>query len=743
MHAKAARSGDGAVLFDYPEYDALPDAERAEVDALVSGVRVASGEVLFRRGDPGDALFVVKSGRLLVTGAGPAGTEVTLGQLGPRDWTGEMAVLTGQPRSATVAALEDGELVRLSRPGFDELTRRFPAVASRLTADIGPRLRRGQLLRVWEDLFGLRDPQAFRELEEVVEWRHVPAGEVLLRQGEPSDALYVVVTGRLRTAVRGPDGSESVVRETGAFSTVGELGLLTELPRSATVVALRDTDVLRLPREKFRAFALRHPEALLRVAAIVAERQANPNPRPNRASAASGLTYAVLPITPSEATAGLARTLAERLASLGETLLLDAAAFDERHGRPGAAMTPMSGPLGLAADVSLRELEDRTKHFVLSADPEWTAWTERCVRRADRILLVADASAGPATREVEKRLAALALPARVELVLLHAPGTSEPRGTAAWYAARAAADHHHVRLGNRRDEERLARRLAGRGVGLVLGGGGARGIAHVGVIRALEEAGVEVDLVAGTSMGSVIAGAWALHGGWEPLVALAKDFADPAKIYDRTLPLVSLMSGGKVHRTMRALYGDREVEDLWVPYFSISTNLTRARIDVDRRGPLWRAVRKSMSIPGVFPPIIEEGDVIVDGGVVDNFPVERMANRPDCGTVIGVNVAPAIDKVKPYRFGPELSGWKILRGRILPFAKKLRAPSLVGSLLRTQEINSVMFIRSALRFVDLLVEPEVDSFRMNQYDRYEELIAAGYAKGTEALKGFAANAARG
>ena len=697
----------------------------------------------FRRGDPGDALFVVKSGRLRVTGAGPSGTEVTLGELGPRDWTGEMAVLTGQPRSATVTAIEAGELVRLSRPAFDELTRRFPAVASRLTADIGPRLRRGQLLRVWEELFGLRDPEAFRELEEVVEWRRVPAGEVLLRQGEPSDALYVVVTGRLRTAVRGPDGSETVVRETGAFSTVGELGLLAELPRSATVMALRDTEVIRLPREAFRAYALRHPEALLRVAAIVAERQANPNPRPNRAASATGLTYAVLPITPSATTGSLARMLAERLSPLGETLLLDAAAFDERHGRPGAATTPMSGPLGLAADVALRELEDRTKHLLLAADAEWTGWTERCVRRADRILLVADASAGPATRDVEKRLASLALPTRVELVLLHPPGTAEPRGTASWYAARAVADHHHVRLGNRRDEERLARRLAGRGVGLVLGGGGARGVAHIGVLRALEEAGIPVDLVAGTSMGSVVAGGFALHGESGPLVALAKDFASPEKIYDRTLPLVSLMSGGKVYRTMRALYGDREVADLWTPFFCISTNLTRARIDVERRGPLWRAVRKSMSIPGVFPPIIEDGDVIVDGGVVDNFPVERMASRPDCGTVIGVNVAPAIDKVKPYRFGPELSGWKVLRGRLLPFARKLRAPSLVGSLLRTQEINSVMFIRSALRFVDLLVEPEVDRFRMNEYGRYEELIAAGYAAGTAALAGFSVPAARG
>jgi len=745
MHERLARPRDGSLLFDYPEYDSLPEADRDAIDALVSIVAVPAGDVVFRRGDPGDALFVVRSGRFRVTGATPSGAEVTLGEIGPNDWTGEMAVLTGQPRSATLSAIEDGELARLPRSGFEELSRRYPEVASRLTAAIGPRLRRAQLLRVWEELFGITEPAAFRELEEVAEWIRVPAGETLIRQGEASDAMYVVVTGRLRTVVRVADGRETAVREVGAFSTVGELGLLTELPRSATVLAARDSEVLRLGREPFRRFALRHPEALLKVASIVAARQmTGPAPRERRAAgepASGGMTIALLLLTPGPATEAAARALAASLGALGETLALDAAGLDERHGRRGAAETPLSGPLGLAVDVSLRELEDRTRYLLLDPGPGWTAWTERCLRRADRIVLFADASASSEPGAVERRLAALALPVRKELVLVHSPETSEPSGAAAWLDRRDLADHHHVRPGSRRDEERLARRLAGRGVGLVLGGGGARGISHIGVIRALEEAGVPVDVVGGASMGAVISAGYALHGSSGSLASLAETFASPGNIYDRTLPLVSLMSGTKVLRLMRALYGDRAVEDLWTPFFSISTNLTRARIDVDARGPLWRAVRKSMSIPGVFPPIIEDGDVVVDGGVVDNFPVERMATRADVGTVIGVNVAPAVDKVKPYRFGPSLSGWAVLRGRVLPWAKKLRAPSLVGSLLRTQEINSVMAIRSGLRFVDLLVEPPVDHVRMNEYNRHAELIAAGYDAGRRALEGRAASLA--
>ncbi|HMM34688.1 MAG TPA: cyclic nucleotide-binding domain-containing protein, partial [Thermoanaerobaculia bacterium] len=300
MHERAARPGDGASLFRFPEYDALPPEDRATVDALVSRVRVPAGETVFRRGEPGDAMFVVSAGRLRVTGTTPSGAEVALGEIGPGEWTGEMALLTGQSRSATLTAIEESVLVRLPREGWDELARRYPAVASRLTEAIGPRLRRAQLLRVWEELFGITEPEAFRDLEEAVEWRRVAAGELLVRQGDPSDAMYVVVTGRFRTTVRGADGTESVVRETGPFSTIGELGLLADQPRSASVVALRDGEVLRLGRDAFRGFALKRPEALLRVASIVAGRQAGAAAPTGRASspvpAPDGLTIAVLPV---------------------------------------------------------------------------------------------------------------------------------------------------------------------------------------------------------------------------------------------------------------------------------------------------------------------------------------------------------------------------------------------------------------------------------------------------------------
>jgi predicted acylesterase/phospholipase RssA/CRP-like cAMP-binding protein len=729
----------GALLFAGAEYDALGADERAALDALFETVRVAAGALLFRRGDPGDCMYVIRRGRFRVTGATPAGAEFHLEDVEAGAWVGEMAVITGQPRTATLTALEDGEVVRLTRAGFERIAERYPAVAERFKAGAVPHLQRFQLIHLFEQLFGVSDPQAFRELEACVEWRRVAAGEVLLRQGEPSDALYAVVTGRLRALIADAEGNERAVREIGAWSTVGELGLLAALPRSATVLAVRDSEVVRLERSLFQGFVRKHPEALMKVAAIVAARLAGSGAatdhlaRPVAEAPGAALTIAVVRLSPAAEAAALPRAAAHRLAAQGETLLLDARAFDERYGRPGAALVAVDDPLSFAVEVWLREMESRLRYLVLDGGAEWSPWLERCVRSADRIVLVAAAGDDATPGALEKRIAALRLPTRRELVLLHPAGQEAPAGAERWLAARAVDAHHHLRAGDAGDEERLARRLSGRGVGVVFGGGGARGMAHIGAIRALEEAGIRPDVIGGTSIGALLGATYAVHGSHDRLPALAETFSSPQKIFDRTLPLTSLMRGGKVLRLLQAVYGERTLENLWQPMFTVSTNLTRAGANVHETGPVWLAVRKSMSIPGVFPPVLHEGDVIVDGAVVNNFPVDLMAERADVGTVIGVNVAPAVDKVKTYRFGLELSGWRILWGRVNPWAKKVRAPSLVGSILRAQEIGSVMALRASLHHVDLLIEPPVAGFSMNAYQRHAELAAAGYAAAQAAL----------
>jgi len=377
----------------------------------------------------------------------------------------------------------------------------------------------------------------------------------------------------------------------------------------------------------------------------------------------------------------------------------------------------------------------------LQGDASWTPWTRRCALQGDRIIIVARATGSPVPGECERELRKLQLKRRVELVLLHDESTRRPTGTRAWLSDREVAAHHHVRLGRASDVHRVARHLGGRATGLVLGGGGARGFAHIGVLHALREANIEIDMIGGTSIGALIGGCVAHGLTPEDMRRLAQTFASPRKLLDRTLPIAALMAGAKVTALYQRIFDETVIEDLWTPYFAVSSGLSSATAIIHRRGSLWRAVRASTALPAIFPPLLGENDEVhVDGGVMNNMPLDVMRDFCEGGTVIGVNPMPVRDRVRAYSFGPSVSGWHALAGRLGLFRSRVRAPSILGSVMRATEINSAQRMRQpAFReLADLLIEPDVGEFPILAFDRYAEIIDAGYRAAVQAIQAWQA-----
>jgi predicted acylesterase/phospholipase RssA len=185
---------------------------------------------------------------------------------------------------------------------------------------------------------------------------------------------------------------------------------------------------------------------------------------------------------------------------------------------------------------------------------------------------------------------------------------------------------------------RLARLLTGRGIGLTLSGGGARGLAHIGVVKALRQANIAIDAVGGTSLGAILGAGVAMEWTHDELVdRFRRAFVDTNPLNDYTLPLMSLVSGRKVTRLLRGEFGELQIEDLPLPFYCVSSNLTTGRLAVHRTGSLWRWLRASVAIPGVLPPIFHQGDVHVDGGAMNNLPVDVM-REVGRGPIIGVDV---------------------------------------------------------------------------------------------------------
>ena len=681
-------------------------------------------------------MYLLTGGRLGVSVQDAAGKRVEVSELAPGDFVGEMALLADQTRTATVHALEDAELIKLSRDGFEQAAARHPTLLADFMQAVVERRRSVQLASALARLCGEMDTAAFRELQTRLKWRHLAGGETLFRAGDPGDALYIVITGRLSFA--GDDNGRTTARgEIGPGEMVGEFSLLTGEPRSATAYAIRDTDLVELSRPLFEELTRQCPQLMFHLARNIIShgRQTLSVTHP---ASQRVFSLVVAPTAPSVPLNAFARRLVETLTVLGPTLHLSSERFDRAYGRAGIAQTPQDHPAHTAVTAWLSEQETRYRYIVYETDAGWTPWTSRCLRQADRLLLVGQAGDDPAPGEIETAPPFRQQKLHQELVLLQPAEIERPQNTSKWLEQRQVQSHHHVRLTEPASLQRLARRLTGRAVGLVLSGGGARGLSHAGVIRALREANIPIDFVGGTSIGSIISAACAM--GWSPaeIEERVQLFSSARTLLDRTLPLLSLCAGQNLTQTMRTLFGEVQIEDLWQPYFCISCDVTQGRQLIHQSGALWRAVRASAAIPGVFPPMLDEaGNILVDGGVINNLPVDVMRDLCGEGTVIAVNAVAQQSRSRKYQFGPSVSGWRLLGQRLNPLAPSPAVPSLLGSLMRVLAVNSVYRAHTVLPMADLIIQPPVKKIGLLEFDSYAESIEIGYQAAREALDNWA------
>lgn len=578
------------------------------------------------------------------------------------------------------------------------------------------------------ELFGGLDREALGEIAPEIEWVPVSGGEDVCRQGEPGTSLFLVASGKLRVSVRDAEGNERVVRELGRGENVGEMSLLTGAPRSATVRAVRDSVLARLTAERFESILARHPAAALALTRMLARWLGRSNER--RRSPAVPVTVALRAGSPDVPLRSFGERLARALGRIGPTLHLRAEDVDAAL-HPGAADEEEAAPGYAGVTRWLYDLESRYRFVLYEASGDRPAWTRRCARQADRLLTVVWGPGDPTDAHWETPPRGSG--ALTNLVLLHPADTVRPRGTRRWDPGAYDA-HHHVRLDVAADFERLSRHLTGRAVGLVLGGGGARGFAHLGVVRAMEEAGLPVDRIGGTSMGALVAAMVAMGLDYDTIVDTCRELFPrfrPDKDY--TLPLVSLLSGRRGERLCRELFGDTEVEDLWIPFFCCSANLTRSELVIHRDGPVARRVLASVSIPGIVPPVVnEEGELLVDGGVLSNVPAEVML-RGGGGPVVAVDVSQKED-LSLDAWGGTLPTWRdVLADRLKPSRPRRPYPNIFHILVRSSTLNSVRQARTVREEVDLYLEPPVEGFELFQWAAVADIAEAGYRYAMERI----------
>jgi predicted acylesterase/phospholipase RssA len=564
------------------------------------------------------------------------------------------------------------------------------------------------------DWFETADPSLLAELETTVQWISLTGGQTLFRRGDAGDAAYILISGRLR-AVQ-DEGHEQAWAEIAGGETVGEMALLSSERRSATVYAVRDCVLARLAAQDFHRLIEHHPRVLQRISALLVQRLRRWDAHTGQPVRAPVRTITVVPLAPGAPAATCARGLAHALGLRAPTLHL-----------PVERVRANGGGGGAQAMQWLNEQEAAHRFLVYEAEPELTTWTLRAVRQADHVVFVADARAPAPPGEIEAHLArewTRSHAPRCSLVLAHAAGS--PPAAHAFLSGRELSRHYHLDLDAPADFRRLARCLTGTGIGLVLGGGGARGFAHLGVLRALAESGVPIDWIGGTSSGAIIAALAASRiSNAQAHEQCRRDFSS---LWDPTLPLVALLRGRRVHERLQRAFGALQIEDLPLPYFCVSTNLSRSAQVVHERGSLARAIRASLSLPGVLPPVSIDGDLHVDGGLVNNLPVDIMRARPEIGTVIAVDVSPDVEMRAPADLPAALSGWHVLARRVGVFPQRDSLPGIMTLLARSSVAASAYWTRErkTAQAASLYLRIPVADFRLLAFDRVDEIVQRGY-----------------
>jgi predicted acylesterase/phospholipase RssA/CRP-like cAMP-binding protein len=579
-----------------------------------------------------------------------------------------------------------------------------------------------------EPLFSTLPGDAVADLIAACEVFDIEGGSYLVRAGDRLTCLYGVLSGGLRITHPTPEGGEQVLAELYRGQLVGLFEMFVDTPLIIDISVMRDSTLLRLSAASFFALIQKHPAVLRAMARAMSERALLLLQETVAATSQRKGNYALIPLSPEAREGGLRR--------LVEIMEAD-------HGVKCVTSELVSAALGEAAcerdDARTTEwlsrLERGTNALLYECDLEHPAWMARCVRQSDRLVIVTrpgtNARIGDAITAI--RLAHRGgVVRRIELVVVHPRSTTLPSGTREWAHLPDVHRIHHVREDERGDYARVARHMIGKPIGVVLGGGGARGMAHLGVLAAVNEAGIPIDCICGTSMGAIVAAG--LAQGWSVehmREAVGSVFARRLALYDPTIPISSLLAGKKLDGVMRELYGDTFIEDLWLPFFCVSTDLTCAEPLVHDSGSLCQAVRASCSIPGMFPPVVSDGRVLVDGGLMDNLPIDLFSSR-FAGPILAVDVFPYGDPTLTAPPGPIASRLHKLRESV---HRRHMAPPLFDSLMRSTLVGSRFRLQTVMPHMKnlLYLKPPVASFGILHWGAHEALYEAGYRYASEAL----------
>jgi len=294
---------------------------------------------------------------------------------------------------------------------------------------------------------------------------------------------------------------------------------------------------------------------------------------------------------------------------------------------------------------------------------------------------------------------------------------------------------------------RLSRQISKVMIGLVLGGGAALGMAHIGIIRVLEREGIPIDVVVGSSMGALIASIWSIGNSAQELEKYGREFESKSgmlKVFDPIMPIAGLVGGEGIRQWLKSKLGNKTFHDSKIPLRVVIYDLFHRKEIVVSDGLLIDAVRKSIAIPGVIKPVMEGRQMIIDGGVLNPLPTNVLA---DMGVkkIIAVNVLQSPEEVdwsqkkedekliKCFDIPFSKHPFKFIGFRLGRFMSNIFTPNIADIIVRTLQATEFVIAEQSAKQADVLIHPDLRGIQWFELYEVDQLIKRGEEAAQKAL----------
>ena len=583
-------------------------------------------------------------------------------------------------------------------------------------------------------IFGEFDDTILNEIENQLVWIELDGGKTIIKEGDAGDSLYFVLSGRLVATKKDGDGQEYKIGDVVRGETVGEMAIFTGEPRYATITAIRDSVLVQLPKALFEKVIKEYSDVALNVTKLIIERIKKTH-KPHKSNITN---ICFLPIHDTIDSTQIIKSLYDYCTQSMDICYINKDLLQQNGFNLDQTKSDDNKNESKKLIKWLNDMESLYEFMFFECGNQPSSWNDKCLRQADHIVLMADSTQSHQLTTMEEELRNM-INVNFSIVLVHPHDTEMPGKTMDWLSLRPLVkSHYHLRLGHEKDLQRIGRILTGKATGLVLAGGGAKGFAHIGVMRALSEYQIPIDYLGGTSVGSMMAATFAFDRPSNVVeetiykATLHKPSSDLSLI-----PLISLVKGLNIKKmvnyTIKHLSGSQDIDisDTWIPMYIVASNYTRTDVSIFFRGNMAKALLASSAIPGVFPPVIIGGELYVDGGTFNNFPADIMRNL-DMNKVIGIDFM--MEKNHKLTIDEMPSNNQMFRNKLLASKdKKYRLPG-IGSII----INSTLMYSNAKRhesiaYLDLHFNPDVAKFGMTAWTDFHKIVEKGYQHAKQVL----------